>query len=131
MEALALSQAIGFHHAIGISLVIILVANLGVLFLRDFYKVHKYMWYLTPLVFGILAIMLLSGFSIVAMNKFHINFMAYLMIFVNVLIIILEIMRIKKLRIARKNPSLVGRYITQSRIFYTIYLFATLALFLG
>ncbi|RDU57894.1 hypothetical protein [Helicobacter sp. MIT 99-5507] len=131
MEALALSHAIGFHYAIGISLLIIIIANLIILFINDFYKVHKYMWYLTPVLFGILAVTLISGFSIFAMMKFHINFMILLMIFINIAIIALEIKRIKKLRIVRKKPSLIKNYIKQSRILYTIYLFATLIFFLG
>ena len=131
MEALALSHAIAFHYAIGISLLIIIMANLVILFINDFYKVHKYMWYLTPILFGILAITLISGFSIFAMIKFHINFMIFLMLFINIAMITLEIIRIKKLRIVRKKPSLIKSYIKQSRIFYAIYFFATLILFLG
>ena len=131
MEALALNNAIGFHYAFGVSLLIIIIANFVVLFINDFHKVHKYMWYLTPILFGILAINLISGLSIVAMLQFHIDFMIILMLFVNLIIIALEIIRIKKLRIVRKKPSLIKNYIKQSRIFYTIYFFATLICFVG
>lgn len=131
MEALALSQAIGFHYVISLSLLIIIIANLVILFIDDFHKVHKYMWYLTPMLFGILAITLISGFSIFAMMQFRINFMIFLMIIVSIAVIVFEIIRIKKLRIVRKKPSLIKSYIKQSRIFYTIYLFATLIFFIG
>ncbi len=124
MEAIALKQAIQFHYAIGIVLAAIFIINIAILFMKDFYKVHKYMWYSTPIIFGILAITIISGFSILAMNKFNTNIKVLFMIVVNVAIIIFEIIRIKKLRIVRKKPSLIKQYKTQSKILYIGYLFA-------
>lgn len=126
MEAIALKHAIQFHYTIGVILAAIILLNIGILLIKDFYKVHKYMWYMTPMIFGILSIMMISGFSILAMNHFHINTSIILMVIINIAIIVFEIIRIKKLRIVRKKPSLINRYKLQSGFLYTSYLIAVL-----
>lgn len=128
MEAIALQHAIQFHYVIGVVLFAIIILNICILFIKDFYKVHKYMWYITPMFFGILSIMIISGFSILAMNKFDMSIKILIMIVINIIIIALEIKRIKKLRIVRKKSSLVKQYIKQSRILYISYFFMTLFL---
>lgn len=131
MEALALQHAISLHKFIGFILIFIILANIFSLFIiKDFSKLHKLMWFLTPLFFGFLGIALLSGISILAMLKFDIKIIVYFMIFVNILIIGMEIYRINKLRYTRKNYHFQNKYIKISKILYISYFIAIFILFI-
>ncbi|RAX54688.1 hypothetical protein CCY99_02695 [Helicobacter sp. 16-1353] len=122
MEALALQHAILFHKFIGWILAIIILINLISLFIfKDFSKIHKIMWFLTPLFFGFLGVAGLSGISVLAMMKFNMTMIVYVMILVNILIIATEIYRIKKLRYTRKNKHFQNKYISISKILYILY----------
>lgn len=130
MEILALQQAISFHKFIGLFLILTIIVNLaGLFFIKNFLKLHKLMWILTPLFMGILGISVLSGISILAMLKFSTKGAVYFMIFVNILIVALELYRIKKLRATRKNPNLRNKYLQISKIFYILYFALILCLY--
>lgn len=123
MEEFSLQQAISFHGIMAYVLLFITLCNLfSSFFIKDFVKINKITWYLTPLFFGILFILALSGVSVLAMMKFSISIRVLLMI-IFCFIFILEIIRVKKMRLARLNIDKRASYIKLSRIlnlFYTI-----------
>lgn len=125
MEEFSLQQAISFHAFIAYCLLFITIIHLvSLLFIKDFIKIHKITWFLTPLFFGFLFILALSGISVLAMMKFSINLRVCFMI-IFCFIFILEIIRVKKMRVARLNISIRKSYINFSRIlnsFYVIFL---------
>ena len=122
MELFVLKQGVFFHKSINFLLIFIIFINLAFLLInKNFILVLKIMWFFTPLIFGILAILVLSGFSILAMSGFTFSFYIFLMICVSFIIIFLEILRIKKLRIARVHPSKTTNYLRFSKILYSLY----------
>lgn len=131
MEEFSLQQAISFHTFVAYCLLFIIIIHLfSLLFIKDFVKIHKITWFLTPLFFGILFILALSGVSVLAMMKFSINLRIFFMI-IFCFIFILEIIRVKKMRVARLKISTRNSYINFSRIlnlFYIIFLIAILVI---
>ncbi|RDU64668.1 hypothetical protein [Helicobacter sp. MIT 14-3879] len=122
MEAFSLKQAISFHIFINYSLLIIVCINLITLFFtKDFVKINKISFFLTPLLFGFLFIDILSGISVLAITKFKINIKIIFMIIAS-LIFLLEFLRIKKIRIARQDSNYLTSYIKVARILNIIYL---------
>ena len=129
MELFVLKQGVFFHKSINFLLIFIIFINLAFLLInKNFILLHKIMWFFTPLIFGILAILVLSGFSILAMSGFAFSFYIFSMIFISFAIVFLEIFRIKKLRIARAEPSKVKDYLRFSKILYSLYFFLILSL---
>ena len=122
MQEFALSQAISFHAMISYFLFAIAFVNeITLFFIKDFVKINKLSFALTPLFLGFLFIAFLSGVSVLAMKQFDWSFKIALMIVANFMFVI-EIMRIKKLRIARANPLLRKSYVRFAKIANAIYL---------
>lgn len=122
MQEFALSQAISFHIIISYFLLAIALINLiALFFMKDFVRINKLSWVFTPLFLGFLFIVFLSGISVWAMMKFEFNIKVLLMIVANFMFII-EILRIKRLRIARINPALRQSYVRFAQIANALYL---------
>lgn len=122
MQEFALSQATSFHAMIVYFLFAIAFVNeITLFFIKDFVKINKLSFALTPLFLGFLFIVFLSGVSVWAMNQFEFSFKILLMIVANFMFVI-EIVRIKKLRKARANPSLRESYVKFARIANGFYL---------
>ncbi len=131
MEALSLAQAISFHTMINIVLLIIIFINLVILSLtKDFVRIHKITWFITPLFFGILSINILSGFSIWAMIKFSFSIKILLMIGLSLVLIIAEIFRVKKMRLARLKIDFRNKYIYIARFLNLTYAIAIISFFI-
>ena len=129
MELFVLKQGVFFHKSINFLLIFIIFINLAFLLInKNFILLHKVMWFFTPLIFGILSILILSGFSILAMSGFTFSFSIFLMICVSFIIIFLEILRIKKLRIVRTCKSKTNNYLRFSKILYALYFLLILTL---
>lgn len=123
MDLIVLNDGIFFHKIISIILLSLIIFNL--LFLvfasKKFILINKIMWYTTPIIFGLLAILLTSGLSLLSMMKFNINIFIAYMLFVNIVIIVLEIKRIKKIRKVRANVNLRDNYIKYAMLLYHVY----------
>ncbi len=122
MEELAIQQAIFFHKIINFVLIAIASSKLlASIFVRNFMKYHKIIWYITPLFLGFLSISLFSIISILAMSKFEAHISLYFIITANIAIIICETIRISKLHHARQQIILRKEYAKLVIIFYVIY----------
>lgn len=122
MQEFALLQAISFHTIMSYFLFAIAFMNeITLFFIKDFVKINKLSWAFTPLFCGFLFIVFLSGVSVWAMRQFSFNINILLMMAAN-LMFILEILRIKRLRIARIKPTLRQSYIQFAKIVNAIYL---------
>lgn len=128
---MVLSSGIYFHKIINFALLFLVILNLGatLLFSKNFIFIHKVIWFTTPLLFGILAIMLISGFSLMAMTHFNFSLIVFYMFFINILIIILEVKRIKHMKLLLKkldfnafNSSEVKPYIRYTTSLYVLYI---------
>lgn len=127
MQEFALNQAIFFHAFINYLLLLIASINGIVLFsIKDFVKINKTSFILTPLFLGLLFIDFLSGVSVWAMMKFAFSPKICLMILANFMFVF-EIFRVKKLRLARQNPSIRHTYIKIARIVNLAYIAIILA----
>lgn len=122
MQEFALNQAISFHAIINYALLLIAVINEIILFIiKDFVKINKFSFIFTPLFLGLLFIVFLSGISVWAMMKFEWSVKILLMIVANFMFI-LEIFRIKKLRLARVNFALRESYVYFAKMANIIYI---------
>lgn len=127
MQEFALNQAIFFHIFINYLLLFIAVINAILLFVfKDFVKINKISFIFTPLFLGLLFIDFLSGVSVFAMMKFAFSIKICLMILANFLFI-LEIIRVKKLRLARQIPQFRHKYIIYARVINIAYIAIFLA----
>lgn len=127
MQEFALNQAIFFHAFINYLLLLIASINGIVLFsIKDFVKINKTSFILTPLFLGLLFINFLSGVSVWAMMKFAFSPKICLMILANFMFVF-EIFRVKKLRLARQNPSIRHTYIKIARMVNFAYIAIILA----
>lgn len=124
MDLIVLNDAIYFHKIISFILLLLVISNLCVtlLFNKNFIILYKIIWFTTPLLFGILAIMLISGFSLLAMMKFNFSFIVFYMLFINILILILEIRRVKRIRFTMLNLSNIKSYIRYTIFLYVLYI---------
>lgn len=121
MQQFALNQAISFHIIIIYFLFAIALINLITLFfLKDFGRINKLSWVFTPLFLGFLFIAFLSGISVWAMMRFEFGVKILLMIVANCAFVV-EILRVKKLRIARANPNARKDYVRFAQIANVIY----------
>ena len=131
MQEFALLQAISFHAIIGYLLFIIAFVNeITLFFIKDFVKINKLSFALTPLFLGLLFIAFLSGVSVWAMKGFEFSIKILLMIIANCMFVF-EILRVKKLRIARANLTFRKSYIRFAKITNAIYLAIMLLVFLS
>ena len=125
MQEFALKQAISFHIIIIYFLFAIALINLiALIFMRNldkyFAQINRLSWVFTPLFLGLLFIAFLSGISIWAMIKFEWSAKIALMIVANFAFVV-EILRIKKLRIARTNLALRKSYVRFAQIANALY----------
>ncbi len=121
MQQFALNQAISFHIIIIYFLFAIALINLiALFFFKDFVRINKLSWVFTPLFLGFLFIAFLSGISVWAMMKFEFGAKIALMIVANFAFVV-EILRVKKLRIARANPAFRKNYVRFAKIANAIY----------
>lgn len=128
MQQFALNQAISFHIFINYALLCISATHGILLFaFKDFVKINKTSFYLTPLFLGFLFIDFLSGVSVWAMMGFAFSAKILLMIVANCMFVV-EILRVKKLRKAREIAQNRFQYVRFAKIAYMLY-FATIALF--
>lgn len=128
MQEFALNQAISFHIFINYAL-LFLSATHGILLFafKDFVKINKTSFYLTPLFLGFLFIDFLSGVSLWAMMGFIWSAKILLMIFANFMFVG-EILRVKMLRKARQILRFQAKYVRFAKIAHLLY-FAIIAAF--
>lgn len=128
MQEFALNQAISFHIFINYAL-LFLSATHGILLFafKDFVKINKTSFYLTPLFLGFLFIDFLSGISLWAMIGFIWSAKILLMIFANFMFVG-EILRVKMLRKARQILRFQAKYVRFAKIAHLLY-FAIIAAF--
>lgn len=128
MQEFALNQAISFHIFINYAL-LFLSATHGILLFafKDFVKINKTSFYLTPLFLGFLFIDFLSGISLWAMMGFIWSAKILLMILANFMFVG-EILRIKMLRKARQILRFQAKYVRFAKIAHLLY-FAIIAAF--
>lgn len=128
MQEFALNQAIFFHIFINYALLFISVLHGILLFaFKDFVKINKTSFYLTPLFLGFLFIDFLSGISLWAMMGFEFSTKILLMILANFMFIG-EILRVKTLRKARQILRFQAEYVRFAKIAHLLY-FAVIAAF--
>lgn len=129
MELVALSDGVYFHRFINFSLLFLVTLNLvfTLFFHKRFFILHKIIWFTTPLLFGILAMMLISGLSLAAMMQFKFSFATIYMMATNIVILILEIKRVKKLRNVRAFPNKLTSYIKYTTLLYIAYILLILS----
>lgn len=128
MQEFALNQAISFHIFINYAL-LFLSATHGILLFafKDFVKINKTSFYLTPLFLGFLFIDFLSGISLWAMMGFIWSAKILLMILANFMFVG-EILRVKMLRKARQILRFQAKYVRFAKIAHLLY-FAIIAAF--
>lgn len=128
MQEFALNQAISFHIFINYAL-LFLSATHGILLFafKDFVKINKTSFYLTPLFLGFLFIDFLSGVSLWAMMGFIWSAKILLMILANFMFVG-EILRVKMLRKARQILRFQAKYVRFAKIAHLLY-FAIIAAF--
>lgn len=130
MSELAINQAIFFHKIINLFLIFLIFCNFfSTLFVRDFVRLNKILWFLNPLFFGFLGINLLSGISIWAM-QFYFSFEVIFMLISNIFIIASEIFCIKKLRRARAFTNSRNIFIKWNLALKSLYFFIFIAFFI-
>lgn len=94
---------------------------------------NKKIWFSMPIIFFLITVGLLSGISILAMSK-ELKLSVIFMIVFTLLVLVLEIVRIRYLKVARRtNQDMMDRYVRFCRIIYIaeLLLFTMLTLYIS
>lgn len=128
MVAKAFNDMIFFHSFFMAFFPIPFVINLYTLFTyKTYQKVIIKIWFVMPIIFLLVAVGSLSGVFILASAQWYMNAEVLGMIIFMLFIFIGEIVRIKKLKLARTSEPLMLSYIRFCKILYAIDLAVSLA----
>ncbi|PAF47799.1 hypothetical protein BKH46_02910 [Helicobacter sp. 12S02634-8] len=121
MIAKAFNDSIFFHAFFMYFTPIPFLINLYTLFTQKNYaRVNYKMWFVMPMVFFFVAVAFFSGIFVMAMQHFHIDMRIVAMIVVTIFIFIGEIVRIKRLKLAKTKETLMQEYLKFCKFLYGI-----------
>lgn len=132
MIAKAFNDSVFFHTFFMYFMPIPFIINLYALFnQRDYIKVNRKIWFVMPMIFFLIAVAFFTGIFVMAMTHFAISAKVILMIVVTAIIFIGEIVRIRKLKLAKTKEELMIAYLKFCKILYGVDLICSLAIIFG
>lgn len=132
MIAKAFNDSVFFHSFFMYFMPIPFIINLYTLFnQRDYIRVNRKIWFVMPMIFFLVAVAFFTGIFLMAMGHFTLNARVIFMVVVTAIIFIGEIVRIRRLKVARTKEELMIAYLKFCKILYGIDLiFCLLLIFL-
>ncbi|PAF44883.1 hypothetical protein BJI48_02425 [Helicobacter sp. 11S02596-1] len=119
MAAKAFNDSVFFHSFFMYFMPIPFLINLYALFTKkDYTAINRKIWFVMPMVFFLVAVAFFSGIFVMAMQYFFIDIKNALMIAVTLFIFIGEIIRVKKLKIAKTKQELMEAYLKFCKLLY-------------
>lgn len=117
----AFNDMIFFHAFFMAFFPIPFVINLYTLFTyKTYQKVIIKLWFVTPIIFLLVSIGSFTGVFILASFQWNVSLNALLMIIFMLFIFVGEMIRLKKLKLAKTNENLMLKYIKFCKILYLI-----------
>lgn len=121
MIAKAFNDMVFFHAFFMAFFPIPFLINLYTLFTyKTYQKVIIKLWFVMPIIFLLVAVGSFSGVFILASRQWYMTWQIGAMIALTLLIFLMEIKRIKRLKLARTNEELMRKYITFCKWVYGI-----------
>lgn len=129
MIAKAFNDSVFFHSFFMYFMPIPFIINLYTLFnQRDYIRVNRKIWFVMPMIFFLVAVAFFTGIFLVAMEHFAFSARVIFMVVVTAIIFIGEIVRIRRLKIAKTKEELMIAYLKFCKILYGIDLILCLLL---
>ncbi|MDL0079376.1 MULTISPECIES: hypothetical protein [Helicobacter] len=121
MIAKAFNDMVFFHAFFMAFFPIPFLINLYTLFTyKTYQKVIIKLWFVMPIIFLLVAVGSFSGVFILASRQWYMTWQIGAMIALTLLIFLMEIKRIKRLKLARTSEELMRKYITFCKWVYGI-----------
>lgn len=121
MVAKAFNDMVFFHAFFMAFFPIPFLINLYTLFTyKTYQKVIIKLWFVMPIIFLLVAVGSFSGVFILASRQWYMTWQIGLMIALMVLIFAVEMVRLKRLKLARTDEGLMRKYIAFCRWVYSI-----------
>lgn len=121
MIAKAFNDMVFFHAFFMAFFPIPFLINLHTLFTyKTYQKVIIKLWFVMPIIFLLVAVGSFSGVFILASRQWYMTWQIGAMIALTLLIFLMEIKRIKRLKLARTSEELMRKYITFCKWVYGI-----------
>lgn len=121
MIAKAFNDMVFFHAFFMAFFPIPFLINLYTLFTyKTYQKVIVKLWFVMPIIFLLVAVGSFSGVFILASRQWYMTWQIGAMIALTLLIFLMEIKRIKRLKLARTSEELMRKYITFCKWVYGI-----------
>lgn len=129
MIAKAFNDSVFFHSFFMYFMPIPFIINLYTLFnQRDYIRVNRKIWFVMPMIFFLVAVAFFTGIFLVAMEHFAFSARVIFMVVVTAIIFIGEIVRIRRLKVAKTKEELMIAYLKFCKILYGIDLILCLLL---
>lgn len=127
MVAKAFNDMVFFHAFFMAFFPIPFLINLYTLFTyKTYQKVIVKLWFVMPIIFLLVAVGSFSGVFILASRQWYMTWQIGAMIALMVLIFVCEMVRLKRLKLARTDEGLMRKYINFCRWVYGVELVAVL-----
>lgn len=132
MIAKAFNDSVFFHSFFMYFMPIPFIINLYALFSqRDYIRVNRKIWFVMPMIFFLVAVAFFTGIFLMAMGHFALNARVIFMVAVTTVIFIGEIVRIRRLKVAKTKEELMIAYLKFCKILYGVDLIFCLLLIFG
>lgn len=132
MIAKAFNDSVFFHSFFMYFMPIPFIINLYALFSqRDYIRVNRKIWFVMPMIFFLVAVAFFTGIFLMAMGHFALNARVIFMVAVTAMIFIGEIVRIRRLKVAKTKEELMIAYLKFCKILYGVDLIFCLLLIFG
>lgn len=119
MIAKAFNDSVFFHSFFMYFMPIPFIINLYTLFnQRDYIRVNRKIWFVMPMIFFLVAVAFFTGIFLMAMGHFALNIRVIFMVVVTAIIFIGEIVRIRRLKVAKTKEELMIAYLKFCKILY-------------
>ncbi|MDO7253247.1 hypothetical protein [Helicobacter cappadocius] len=130
--AKAFNDSVFFHSFFMYFMPVPFIINLYTLFnQRDYVRVNRKIWFVMPIIFFLIAVAFFTGIFLMAMGHFMFNAKVILMVIATVVIFVGEIVRIKRLKIAKTKEEFMIAYLKFCKVLYFIDLLLCLLLIFG
>lgn len=132
MIAKAFNDSVFFHSFFMYFMPIPFIINLYALFnQKDYIRVNRKIWFVMPMIFFLVAVASFTGIFLMAMEHFALNAKIIFMAVVTAIIFVGEIVRIRRLKVAKTKEELMIAYLKFCKILYGVDLLLCLLLIFG